>query len=128
VTGLRDWGKLPGLAGLEVLPVFDGGEDGCLYAVLSDDLGAFLERGLDKVAQLSLDVEGWGRNGSTAAGKTLLVGDDGPVAILNFENYVMVLGPSKLLIWPPSIAGDTLTPPVHFLILDPRPFKTAQPS
>jgi hypothetical protein len=67
-------------------------------------------------------------NGSKAAGKTLLVGDDGPVAILNFENYVKVLGPSKLLIWHQSIAGDTLTPAGPFLNLGSETVETAQPS
>ena len=49
-------------------------------------------------------------NGSTAAGKTLLVGDEGPVAILNVENYVKFLGPSRLLMWHQSIAGILLRP------------------
>ena len=36
---------------------------------------------------------------SPAAGKTLLLGCDGPVAVLNFYNYVMTLDESSLLIW-----------------------------
>lgn len=59
-------------------------------------------------------------NSSPAVGKTLLMGPYGPVAILDFYTYVMVLDESRLLVWNQaysSLAG--LSSPVRLLVIDP---------
>jgi len=61
---------------------------------------------------------------SPAVGKTLLMGKDGPVAVLNFQNYVKALDESTLLVWhQDSKRGVSYGPidgPIHFLLLKPK--------
>ena len=54
-------------------------------------------------------------------GKTLLIGQRGPVALLGFQNYVKVLDPETLLIWfqRPRRPVDP-TYPVELLIVKPH--------
>ena len=60
------------------------------------------------------------------SGKILLVGRNGPVAILNFYNYVMALDQSSLLIWHQE-AGDGISPgPVRLLIIRPALLKALE--
>ena len=55
-----------------------------------------------------------------ADGKTLLVGDEGVVAVLNRYNYVLQLNSSTLLIWNQRReADDQRTPPVHLVVIRP---------
>jgi hypothetical protein len=63
----------------------------------------------------------WEECKGTGGVKTLLVGPQGPVAALGFQNYVKVLDAETLLIWfqRPRRHGEP-TPPVELLILRPR--------
>jgi len=63
-------------------------------------------------------------SGPLAAGKTLLIGSRGVVAVLNFQNYAMALNPSTLLVWyQERVAQPTLGPavsgPTVLLIFEP---------
>ena len=57
---------------------------------------------------------------SPAAGKTLLIGSKGPVAVLDFQNYAMMLDRSMLVIWnqAPRI-GTGHTAPVRIYVVEP---------
>ncbi len=70
--------------------------------------------------QIILDGFHWERpaQDSIAAGKTLLVGKHGPIAILGLQNFVKPIGNSTILIWHQAATTGILTPPVHFLIVD----------
>lgn len=59
-----------------------------------------------------------------SAGKTLLVGANGPVAVLNFYNHVMTLDESLLLVWYQQYSGGTPTPPVRLLVIQPNRLST----
>jgi len=63
----------------------------------------------------------WQSAGDNAlsSGKTLLVGANGPVAILNFYNYVIPLDDSSLLVWHQRWTGILPTEPVRLLIVRP---------
>lgn len=55
-----------------------------------------------------------------SSGRTLLVGNAGVVAILNYYNYVMRLDSSKLLIWNQRNEADNQdTSPVHLVVIQP---------
>jgi hypothetical protein len=60
----------------------------------------------------------WQSAGKTSpqAGKTLLIGAQGPVAILDFYHYVMVLDDSSLLIWHQEQTGFA---PVRLFVIRP---------
>ena len=60
-------------------------------------------------------------NHIAAGGKTLLVGADGPVAILNYYNYVMALNESMLLIWNQARRTTDVSPTssVRLLVIEP---------
>ena len=62
-----------------------------------------------------------------AAGAIVLAGRDGPVLILDFHNYVLLLDPDRLLIWHQRGGVDTgPTPPVVlrlFRVSELRPFE-----
>jgi hypothetical protein len=65
-----------------------------------------------------LAVEGfhWERS----SGRTLLVGNAGVVAVLNYYNYVMRLDSSTLLIWNQRNETDYQgAPPVHLVVIQP---------
>ena len=51
------------------------------------------------------------------AGKTVLAGPDGPLAIFDFNNYVSALSDSRLLVWHQSPIQSGPTPPVRLLLL-----------
>lgn len=56
----------------------------------------------------------------SSGGKTLLVGVDGSVAVLNAYNYVTTLDSSSLLIWNQRReADDGHTAPVHLVVIRP---------
>jgi hypothetical protein len=57
--------------------------------------------------------------GERAAGKTLLVSPEGPVAILNFYNYVLALADSSLLVWHQNHTDTGITPPIRLLVFRP---------
>ena len=57
---------------------------------------------------------------SPAAGKTLLLGCNGPVAVLNFYNYTMMLDESSLLLWHQQWTHNVPTEPVRLLVIDPN--------
>jgi hypothetical protein len=63
----------------------------------------------------------WRPAGETrlSSGKTLLVGPNGPVAVLNFQNYVMRLDVSSLLIWHQQWTEFGPTEPVRILVVHP---------
>ena len=56
---------------------------------------------------------------SLSSGKTLLLGSNGPVAVLNFYNYVMALDSSSLLIWHQAWSESGVTEPVRLLLVHP---------
>lgn len=56
---------------------------------------------------------------SPPAGKTLLVGPLGPVAILGLYNYAMTLNESTLVIWHQSRKKMGRTAPVRLLVIQP---------
>lgn len=64
----------------------------------------------------------WQSAGTTSlsAGKALLVGPRGPVAILNYYNYVMMLDESSLLIWYQTFTKIAPTAPVRLLVIQPN--------
>jgi hypothetical protein len=66
----------------------------------------------------------WQRAGdkSPAAGKTLLIGNRGPVAVLNVYNYAMILDESTILIWHQSRNSNDAspTPPVRVFVIEPN--------
>jgi hypothetical protein len=66
----------------------------------------------------------WQRAGDAppAAGKTLLIGNHGPVAVLNFYNYAIVLDESTILIWHQgqSSYDASPTPPVRLFVIEPN--------
>jgi hypothetical protein len=60
------------------------------------------------------------------SGKTLLIGPNGPVVILNSYNYAMALNQTSLLIWHQE-AGDGIFPgPVRLLIIRPALLQTLE--
>jgi hypothetical protein len=59
-------------------------------------------------------------NAAGAAGKTLLIGADGPVAILDFYHYVMMLDDSSLLIWHQGQTAVAPTAPVRLFVVQPN--------
>jgi hypothetical protein len=64
----------------------------------------------------------WQPAGDTplSSGKTLLVGSDGPLVVLNFYNYVMMLDESSLLIWHQQWSEGSPTQPVRLLVVHPN--------
>ena len=58
-------------------------------------------------------------DGAASSGKTLLVGQSGPVAVLNFYNYVMPLDTQTLLVWHQRHVESGPTAPVLLTILRP---------
>jgi hypothetical protein len=59
-------------------------------------------------------------DGALASGKTLLVGKFGPVAILDFYNYVVPLDDSTLLVWHQKHVESGTTAPVILTTLRPQ--------
>lgn len=66
----------------------------------------------------------WEERNGTGGTKTVLVGPQGPVAALGFQNYVKVLNPVTLLIWyQRSQRSSDPTYPVELLVLHPWEMK-----
>jgi hypothetical protein len=63
----------------------------------------------------------WRSAGETelAVGKTLLVGANGPVGILDFQNYALMLDTSSLLIWHQKQADSGPSHPVRLFVIQP---------
>jgi hypothetical protein len=62
-----------------------------------------------------------------AGGKTLLVGPNGPVAVLGYYNYVMVLDESTLLVWNQGREYEGLpTPPIRLFVIEPNRLRPLQ--
>jgi hypothetical protein len=63
-----------------------------------------------------------------AGGKTLLVGSNGPVAVLGYYNYVMALDDSKLLVWNQSreVPEGMPTPPIRLFVIEPNRLRPLQ--
>ena len=59
-------------------------------------------------------------DGPPRSGKTILVGSDGPVAVLDFYNYVRVLDDSSLLIWHQQWSESVPSEPVRLLVVQPQ--------
>jgi hypothetical protein len=59
-------------------------------------------------------------NGPLSSGKRLLIGSSGPVAVLDFYNYVLPLDQSTLLIWHQKRVERGPTAPVVLTVIRPK--------
>lgn len=60
---------------------------------------------------------------SNTSGATVLSGQSGPLLVLDFHNYVSLLGPGEFLIWHQRHVEKGPTPPVELRVIKPATLK-----